>query len=77
MKHESGEHEEAIKCYQKAIALNPTKASAFYNLALLYKSVKKYSDAIKSFHKAIELDPNYIEAYINMANVYKKVKKFK
>ena len=65
-----GEHERAIKDYDKAIELNPDYAKAYYNRGLAYAEQQKYNEAIKDYNKAIKLNPDYAEVYNNRGIVY-------
>jgi tetratricopeptide (TPR) repeat protein len=64
---------EAIKSYQKAIALDPVFHRAFFNLGLIYVSAtKNYVQAEKMFNHVVELRPEYVhEAYYSLAVVQK------
>jgi tetratricopeptide (TPR) repeat protein len=58
-------NEEAIKLYDKAIALNPTVPKAYFNRGVCKSSSFDFEGAIKDYDKAIELNPEYMEAYGN------------
>ena len=76
----SGKHKEAIKCYDKAIEMDPKNARAWYNKGevlssttsargLFINNQDRY-DAIDCFKKVIELDPrNAAKAWVNIAKV--------
>ena len=58
--------EEAIKCIDKAIEINPNYADASVTMkanALFY--LNKREEAIKCIDKAIEINPNYADAWYN------------
>jgi tetratricopeptide (TPR) repeat protein len=57
----------AIEYYNKAIEIDPTNLTAFFNLAHLYINLEKYDKAIKYFNKYIELVPNDSETYYYLA----------
>lgn len=50
---------QAIRDFDKAIALNPNDASYYYNRGLVYKHSWYDRQAIDDFYKAIELDQNF------------------
>lgn len=56
------DHKEAIICYKKALAYDPTQKESHYNKGLSLSFLGRFSDAIESYEKAIELDKNYEEA---------------
>ena len=51
---------------EKAIELNPTEPTLYYNVGVMNMGQKKTDEAIKYFEKAIELKPDYSEAYNNI-----------
>jgi tetratricopeptide (TPR) repeat protein len=65
-KNEQGNYQEALADYDRAIALNPNYANAYYNRGLL--KVLKLNDpqgALADFDQVITLNPNLAEAYVN------------
>jgi len=54
---ESGSYEEAIRYFDKAIALKPKEFSLFYNKACCYALEGKAELAITTLHQAIHLNP--------------------
>jgi tetratricopeptide (TPR) repeat protein len=51
---------------QKAIELNPTEPTLYYNVGVMNMDQKKIDEAISYFKKAIELKPDYVDAYNNI-----------
>ena len=60
-----GKYDEAIKCYDKAIAIDPNDADAWNNKGLTLNSLGKYDEAITSYDKAIKIDSNDADAWNN------------
>lgn len=58
-----GEYDEAIKCYDKAISIDPSYAVAWYNKGTALHDLRRYKDAIYCYDKAIERDPNNGDAW--------------
>jgi tetratricopeptide (TPR) repeat protein len=54
---------ESIKCFDKAIELEPTSSAAYYNKANALKKQGRTEDAAKSINKAIELNRRLIFSY--------------
>jgi tetratricopeptide (TPR) repeat protein len=52
-----GKYEEAIKCYNKALDLDPKCNGFWHNKGLTLYNLKKYEEAVKCFDKALELEP--------------------
>ncbi len=50
-------YEDAIKCYEKALEINPKNSRALNDIGNAYYNLGNYSDAIEYFDKALELDP--------------------
>jgi len=59
----------AIISYDKAIAIKPDYAKAYYNLGGAHHELRQYDDSVKSYEKSLEIDPNYAEAHNNLGNV--------
>lgn len=66
---ETGDYEEAINSYKKAITFEPC-ATYHINLALAYQKERNKQNTKLNFEQAIELDPNCTEAYFNLGNLY-------
>jgi tetratricopeptide (TPR) repeat protein len=54
--------EDAVACYERAVALEPDRARNHYNIAALQRSLGNIGQAEAHFAKAIELDPADWEA---------------
>jgi len=59
----------AIISYDKAIAIKPDYAKAYFNLGGAHHELRQYDDSVKSYEKSLEIDPNYAEAHNNLGNV--------
>jgi tetratricopeptide (TPR) repeat protein len=58
---------------QKALAIQPDWAIAYYNLGLVYKSAGELPKAIMAYQSAIQAQPHYPEAHQNLGVVYLKL----
>lgn len=65
--HSSGELENAIAEYDRAIALNPNYTQAYNNRGLAKGQLGDLAGAIADYNRAINLDNNYAKAYYNRA----------
>jgi tetratricopeptide (TPR) repeat protein len=66
----SGRCDEAIKCFVRALAVNPKNASAHYNLGLAYQSQGRIDDTIKEYSEALKINPFLDEARNNLGIVF-------
>ena len=71
------EYDEAIKCYGRAIEMNPSEAANYSNRAMAYLRMKVYPKVIADASKAIEIDPEYVKAYHRRGKAYLATNKFK
>lgn len=63
--YEQGKYQEAIKCFDKAIKINPDNASACVNKGVALKNLDKYQEAIKCFDQAIKINSADAAIYYN------------
>jgi tetratricopeptide (TPR) repeat protein len=60
----AGQLDDAVKAYDQAAQLDPTRASMFYfNKGAVQTNSGKIDDAIDSFKRVIASDPNKADAY--------------
>jgi|GEM_PF-5785396 len=69
-------YNEAIKCYEEAIKLNPYYAGAWNNKGNVYDEMKEYNKALECYNKALEIDPYDAGAWNNKGNVYDEMKEY-
>ncbi len=62
-------NDDAIRDYDKAIALDNKNYPAYFNRAIVNKKLKKNESALKDYNKVIELEPNFYTAYINRGDI--------
>lgn len=75
--NDSGKADEAIQVLERAIAIRPSHAEAFYNLGRVHHlSRQDYPLAGAHYARAIELKPNYVDAQINLGGVYNSLGRF-
>lgn len=67
--HDSGEYDNAIKEYEKALEIDPNSSLIYYEISFSYFSKEDYENAEKYSKKSIELDDqNLLPSYITLAN---------
>jgi tetratricopeptide (TPR) repeat protein len=68
---------EAIEDYNRAIALKPDFAVAYFNRGDAKKALGQYEEAIKDFDRTIELRPDLSHSYGNKGCTFVAQGKFK
>jgi len=61
-----GNYAEALRCYEKTVALNPNFAMAYNDMGAVYGNQGNYDEAMRYYKKALAVDPNLAEPYVNM-----------
>jgi tetratricopeptide (TPR) repeat protein len=69
--------EEAVKCYQTALKLDPKNAIVMNNLGTIYVSLKQYSTAEKTYRKALKADPKSALVHKNLGTALLAEHKYK
>lgn len=60
-----GRYEEAIACYDKALEIDPSLASAWSNKGNSLHNLGRYEQAVACHDKAVEIDPSLANAWSN------------
>ena len=68
-------YEQALECYQQAVAEDPTFAMGYNNLGMVLIDLELYQDAIQALCYAVQLSPTYGEAYNNLGFVLRRLKR--
>jgi len=58
--------DEATRCYERSLRLDPKNPTVLNNLGTVYDSLKKYPSAEKMYRKAIKYEPNSPLIYKNL-----------
>lgn len=72
----SGNYQEAIEPYSKAIELDPKYVPAYLGRGIVYLGLNKFKKALADCGKAIELDPNFELSYCSRGLVYYRMREF-
>lgn len=64
--------EQALQCFQSALALNASIASLHNNIGLVLDELTLFDEAVASFDEAIRLNPQYTQAHIHKAQTLLK-----
>jgi len=68
--YHQGQFVAAIKCYDRAIKLNPNSAYLYNDRGMSYNKLGKFDKAIADFNRAVELWIGFAEAYYNRGAIY-------
>jgi len=74
--NESNDPSKAVKCYEKAIEINPENSATHNNLGNLLDDLKRFEEAETEYRKAIEINPEYSEAHYNLGVLLQKRERF-
>ncbi|NYT05451.1 MAG: tetratricopeptide repeat protein [Methanomicrobiales archaeon] len=69
------QYEDALCCYDRAIALAPRFARAWNNKGITLGKMGRYAEAVRCFDRAIEIAPQYVRAWHNRT-YYQKIARY-
>lgn len=72
-----GNHEEAIKYYQKVLNLDKNNVRAFFDMAVSLGYLSKYEKAIEYFDKVLKREKNNIDVYLRKGFCLTGLEKYK
>lgn len=64
-----GRHEEAIKCFDKAIQLDPLNAGAWHNKSFSFIFLSKMPEALSCCNEALRINPSHAAALLNKSQL--------
>lgn len=59
---EDGKYEEALECFESALALNPNDPDIINKKGVVLRSLGRYEEAIECFNKSLEILPRDLDA---------------
>jgi tetratricopeptide (TPR) repeat protein len=65
--HRDGRLNDAVAAYHRSTRLDPTFATAYYNLAIAYRALGLQERALEAYDWALAANPNYNDARFNQA----------
>ena len=68
--------DDAIKTYDKFLAVEINSETGYYNRGRLKLAQNKFDDAIKDFQKVLELEDRFVDAHNEIAIAYFRQKKY-
>ena len=63
------QHENSIKCFNRALRYSPNNLAVMNNLANSLKAIGKLEESKDLYENILKINPNYINAYNNYANL--------
>lgn len=66
-------YKEAVRDYDKAIAINPAYTGAYIGRGISYRELFEFRNALKDFGKAMALTSDSYDAYLNRGKTYEKM----
>ena len=70
-----GHHAEAIACYDLALKLNPSLASAWFNKGVALSALKRHEEALNCYEEALRINPKSEHAWSNRGVALKSMGK--
>ncbi len=67
-----GKLEEAVACYQKALALDPAYTDALHGLAQAFYAKGDFDSCIATARRILEVDPEDVLAYTSISRAYQR-----
>ena len=71
-----GKYDEAIKCYDESIKIDPSNPVVWNNKGLALYYLEKFDEAIASYEHAIIIDPSDADAWNSKGNSLNSLKKY-
>ncbi|VDK52124.1 unnamed protein product [Cylicostephanus goldi] len=71
--YSEGRFNEALECYEQAIAARPHNAILFANYAAILLRLDRVDEALKNADHAIELDPKWAKAYYRRGEALRRL----
>ena len=70
-------YQEAVRCHQKAVDLDPGNATSIYNLGLSLRDIGELQRALECLEKALDLQPENPEYHWDQAISYLQLGDYK
>jgi tetratricopeptide (TPR) repeat protein len=72
----SGQFDDAIVAYKKAIELNPNFSWYYHSLGDVLQKLERWEDAVAAYRKAVELNPDFSWSYHNLGDALLKLRQW-
>jgi len=64
-----GDYDEAIRCFEMALEINPSYHPALYNLGIAHVDKMEFEKAVECWEKVLKIEPSYQKASAAIAKV--------
>ena len=64
------EYKKALKCFEKAMTVNPSNYLVYYNLANTYAEMKNFAKALRWYNRTLDFVSTDPEIYNSIALLY-------
>jgi len=71
-----GQIEDAIKCFQEAVVINPVYIKALVKLGLALNEMGRSEEAITALKQAVEIRPDYVDLHYQLGLLFSERHKF-
>jgi tetratricopeptide (TPR) repeat protein len=69
--------EKALKDFNRAIDIDPTRADAYVGRANTLSTLGRYAEALPDYNRALEIDPKLANAYANRGSAHSQTGQYK
>mmetsp|Transcript_20643 Transcript_20643/g.15195 ORF Transcript_20643/g.15195 Transcript_20643/m.15195 type:complete len:121 (+) Transcript_20643:697-1059(+) len=73
----TGQYQQAIECFEKALAINKLFPDAWFSLGCAFMRVESWKSAIYAFGESVSIDDHNHEAWCNISTCYMRMEKEK
>jgi tetratricopeptide (TPR) repeat protein len=63
------QHEESIRCFQRAAEIDPSQPDANLNLGELYFRLERFAESAACFRQVLEIEPQSARAHYNLGTI--------
>lgn len=63
------QYDESIRCFQRAVELEPSRVDSVANLAELYYRLKRLEESAASFRRVLEIDSSNVQAHYRLGTI--------
>lgn len=69
-----GDHMQAVKLLQRAVAISPQFENAWFNMGATLSRLKMFDEACKVYMHLLSISPKYYQAMFNLAHIFHQAK---